>query len=115
VEGSELLLRTAAAIGPRISHCTYIESYVSTGRPEWFRELLMVKEKGILRGEYELLRIDWGKEDDQVVDELLVGGQVAEAQQYFEQKKAMSVPIYRQTLRYHWTQSGENACLHMCH
>jgi len=54
----------------------------------------------------ELRRLDWGPEDDAAVDELVMAGKGAEAQAYFEERKAMSVPVYRQTLRYHWTQTG---------
>lgn len=60
-----------------------------------------------MRAPYELRRIDWGPQDDAVVDAMLVGGKGAEAQAYFEERKATSVPVYRQTLRYHWTQTGE--------
>lgn len=40
------------------------------------------------------------------MDEMIVAGKAAEARAYFEERKATSVPVYRQTLRYHWTQTG---------
>lgn len=60
-----------------------------------------------MRAPCELRRIDWGAEDDAAVDALLVAGKAGEAQAYFEERKATSVPVFRQTLRYHWTQTGE--------
>lgn len=37
---------------------------------------------------------------------MIVAGKAEEARAYFEERKATSVPVYRQTLRYHWTQTG---------
>jgi hypothetical protein len=76
------------------------------GRPGWLEELAKARETKLLRLPYELRRLDWGPEDDAALDELLMAGKQAEAQAYFEERKATSVPVYRQTLRYHWTQTG---------
>ncbi len=76
-------------------------------RPDWLAELIVAKESKILRFPYELRRLEWTPEDDATVDAMLMQGQMEEAEKYFEEKKATSVPMYRQTLRYHWTQTEE--------
>lgn len=63
----------------------------------------------MVQGEHELRRLDWEVEDDEAVDELVVSGQMEEARKYFEEKKATSVPVYRETLRYYWTQTGAHS------
>lgn len=74
-------------------------------RPDWLAELMLAKESQILRFPHELRRFEWTAEDDEAVDEFLMRGKMQDAQAYFEEKKATSVPMYRQTLRYHWTQT----------
>jgi len=65
----------------------------------------MAKESQILRFPHELRRLEWTPEDDEAVDNMLMQGKMEEAHAYFEEKKATSAPMYRQTLRYHWTQT----------
>lgn len=85
-------------------------------RPGWLEELSKARETKLLRLPHELRRLEWGPEDDAKVDELIVGGQAAEASALFEERKATAVPVYRQTLRYHWTQTGRWAwaCVGVC-
>ena len=76
------------------------------GRPGWLEELTKARETKLLRLPYELRRLEWAPEDDAALDEMIVAGKAEEARAYFEECKATSVPVYRQTLRYHWTQTG---------
>ena len=89
------------------AYCPLHTSHITASRPEWLAELMIVKESRLLKSQNEIRRIDWEQEDDVAVDEMLMSGQVEDARKYFEEKKATSVPIYRQTLRYHWTQTGK--------
>lgn len=87
-------------------HAGWVVFLGRSERPSWFKEMLFVKASRVLEGEHELRRVDWEAEDDEVVDRMIVEGKLNDARAYFDEKKATSVPVYRETLRYFWTQTG---------
>lgn len=52
------------------------------------------------------VQVPWMEEDDEKMEEFIRRGDWDDAKEYFEMRKSQAVPIYRQTLRYHWTQTG---------